>query len=77
MRPIIALFFVALMATAASAAPTDAEIKQAIAAGEVDLAIGTHALIEEDVKFPRLGFSAVVAIGANKIAPSAIEIRTS
>jgi hypothetical protein len=30
MRPIIALFFVALMATAASAAPTDAEIKQVI-----------------------------------------------
>ena len=30
MRPIIALFFVALTATAASAAPADAEIKQAI-----------------------------------------------
>jgi len=30
MRSIIVLFFVALMATAASATPTDAEIKQAI-----------------------------------------------
>jgi ATP-dependent DNA helicase RecG len=35
------------------------EIKQAIAAGEVHLAIGTHALIEEDVKFPRLGLVVV------------------
>jgi len=36
-----------------------AEIKQAIAAGEVHLAIGTHALIEEDVKFSQLGLVVV------------------
>jgi ATP-dependent DNA helicase RecG len=36
-----------------------AEIKQGIAAGEVHLAIGTHALIEEDVKFSRLGLVVV------------------
>jgi ATP-dependent DNA helicase RecG len=31
-------------------------IRSAIASGEVDLAIGTHALIEESVDFARLGF---------------------
>ncbi len=36
-----------------------AEIKQAIAAGDVHLAIGTHALIEEDVRFARLGLVVV------------------
>jgi ATP-dependent DNA helicase RecG len=36
-----------------------AEIKQGIAAGAVHLAIGTHALIEEDVKFSRLGLVVV------------------
>jgi len=36
-----------------------AEIKQAIAAGGVHLAIGTHALIEEDVRFARLGLVVV------------------
>ena len=36
-----------------------AGIKQAIASGEVHLAIGTHALIEEDVKFAQLGLVVV------------------
>ena len=36
-----------------------AEIKQDIAAGAVNLAIGTHALIEEDVRFARLGLVVV------------------
>ena len=36
-----------------------AEIKQAIDAGAVNLAIGTHALIEEDVRFARLGLVVV------------------
>ena len=36
-----------------------AEIKQAICVGEVHLAIGTHALIEEDVQFAQLGLVVV------------------
>jgi len=36
-----------------------AEIKQEIAAGAVHLAVGTHALIEEDVRFSRLGLVVV------------------
>jgi ATP-dependent DNA helicase RecG len=36
-----------------------AEIKRALAAGEVQLAIGTHALIEEDVRFAKLGLVVV------------------
>ncbi len=36
-----------------------AEIKQAIAAGAVNLLIGTHALIEEDVRFAQLGLVVV------------------
>jgi ATP-dependent DNA helicase RecG len=36
-----------------------AEIKREITAGAVNLAIGTHALIEEDVRFGRLGLVAV------------------
>jgi ATP-dependent DNA helicase RecG len=36
-----------------------AEIKRGIASGAVNLAIGTHALIEEDVRFARLGLVVV------------------
>jgi ATP-dependent DNA helicase RecG len=36
-----------------------AEIKQDVAAGAVHLAIGTHALLEEDVRFARLGLVVV------------------
>ncbi len=36
-----------------------AEIKKAIASGEVHLAVGTHALIEEDVQFKDLGLVVV------------------
>ncbi len=36
-----------------------AEIKKGIAAGGVDLAIGTHAVIEEDVQFQQLGLVVV------------------
>jgi ATP-dependent DNA helicase RecG len=36
-----------------------ADIKQGIAAGAVNLVIGTHALIEEDVRFARLGLVVV------------------
>jgi ATP-dependent DNA helicase RecG len=36
-----------------------AELKQRIAAGEVNLIVGTHALIEEDVQFRRLGLAVV------------------
>lgn len=32
------------------------KIKQRLAAGEIDILIGTHALIENDVVFPRLGY---------------------
>ena len=35
------------------------EVRAAIAEGEVDIAIGTHALIEESVEFARLGFAVV------------------
>ena len=34
-------------------------VRQAIAAGEVDIAIGTHALIQEGVAFPRLALAVV------------------
>ncbi|MDP2949041.1 MAG: DEAD/DEAH box helicase [Chloroflexota bacterium] len=36
-----------------------AAAQEAIARGEVDIAIGTHALIQEDVTFPRLGLVVV------------------
>ena len=36
-----------------------AEIKRDVAAGAINLAIGTHALIEEDVRFARLGLVVV------------------
>jgi ATP-dependent DNA helicase RecG len=34
-------------------------VRAAVAAGEIDLLVGTHALIEEDVKFARLGLVVV------------------
>ena len=40
-------------------APEKAELKQRIAEGTLDLIIGTHALIEEDVRFARLGLVVV------------------
>jgi ATP-dependent DNA helicase RecG len=49
---------VELLVSARKAAEKNA-IKQAIAAGEVHLAVGTHALIEEDVQFPQLGLVVV------------------
>ena len=36
-----------------------AEVKQRLAAGEVNLIVGTHALIEQDVEFARLGLAVV------------------
>ncbi|MBZ5514730.1 MAG: ATP-dependent DNA helicase RecG [Acidobacteriia bacterium] len=36
-----------------------AELKRRIAGGEIHLVVGTHALIEEDVSFARLGFAVV------------------
>ncbi|MEX2237039.1 MAG: ATP-dependent DNA helicase RecG [Dehalococcoidia bacterium] len=38
---------------------TKKEVRAAIAAGEVDVAIGTHALVEESVDFARLGLAVV------------------
>ncbi|MDO5101513.1 MAG: ATP-dependent DNA helicase RecG [Lautropia sp.] len=35
------------------------QVKQAVAAGEIDVLIGTHALIEDSVVFPRLALSIV------------------
>ncbi len=35
------------------------QVKQAVAAGEIDVLIGTHALIEESVVFPRLALAIV------------------
>ena len=35
------------------------ELRQRIEAGEVDIAVGTHALIQEGLTFPRLGFVVV------------------
>ena len=35
------------------------EVQQAIRAGELDIVVGTHALIEERVAFPRLGLAVV------------------
>jgi ATP-dependent DNA helicase RecG len=40
-------------------APEKAELKRRIAEGTLDLIIGTHALIEEDVRFVRLGLVVV------------------
>ncbi len=36
-----------------------AEVQERIAAGQVDMAIGTHALIQEAVNFPRLAFAVI------------------
>ncbi|MFB3845000.1 MAG: ATP-dependent DNA helicase RecG [Candidatus Cloacimonadaceae bacterium] len=35
------------------------ELKEQIASGEINLVVGTHALLQEDVKFKALGFAAV------------------
>ncbi len=35
------------------------EIRQRLAAGEIDLVVGTHALIQEDVRFAKLGLAIV------------------
>src|SRR5690606_37351556 len=35
------------------------EVRERVAAGEVDLLVGTHALIEDSVVFPRLGLAIV------------------
>ncbi|MBZ5672117.1 MAG: ATP-dependent DNA helicase RecG [Acidobacteriia bacterium] len=40
-------------------APEKAELKRRVAEGTLDLIIGTHALIEEDVRFARLGLVVV------------------
>jgi ATP-dependent DNA helicase RecG len=40
-------------------APDKVELKQRVAEGTLDLIIGTHALIEEDVRFARLGLVVV------------------
>ncbi|MDO4232152.1 MAG: ATP-dependent DNA helicase RecG [Lautropia sp.] len=38
---------------------TKRKVKEAVAAGEIDVLIGTHALIEDTVVFPRLGLAIV------------------
>ena len=40
-------------------APKKRRIQQAVASGEIDIALGTHALIQKDVKFSRLGLAVV------------------
>ena len=35
------------------------ELKRAIAAGEIDIAIGTHALIQQEISFKRLGLAVI------------------
>ena len=35
------------------------EVRQGLAAGEIDLAIGTHALLEESIEFHRLGLAVI------------------
>ncbi len=41
--------------TASLSGRQKAEVKRALAAGELDLLVGTHALVQEDLKFARLG----------------------
>ena len=41
--------------TGSATAKRKRELREALAAGDVDLAIGTHALIQEGVSFPKLG----------------------
>jgi ATP-dependent DNA helicase RecG len=45
--------------TGGQKAVAKAETREAIAAGEIDIAVGTHALIQESVDFARLGFAVV------------------
>ncbi len=45
--------------TGAGRATERARREQALAAGEVDLAVGTHALIQTDVRFRRLGLAII------------------
>jgi ATP-dependent DNA helicase RecG len=40
-------------------APKKRRIRQAIARGEIDIALGTHALIQKDVQFSKLGLAVV------------------
>ncbi|MGN0487094.1 MAG: ATP-dependent DNA helicase RecG [Acutalibacteraceae bacterium] len=42
--------------TGSATAKSKREIKQAVAQGEIDILVGTHALLSEDVAFSRLGF---------------------
>lgn len=45
--------------TSAIKKPAKAELKKQLAVGKVDIVIGTHALLQEDVSFKRLGFIVV------------------
>jgi ATP-dependent DNA helicase RecG len=45
--------------TASRPAAELAEVKRALAAGELDLVVGTHALVQEDVRFARLTLAIV------------------
>jgi ATP-dependent DNA helicase RecG len=45
--------------TGGQKASQKADVRNAIAAGEIDVAVGTHALIQETVEFARLGFAVV------------------
>jgi ATP-dependent DNA helicase RecG len=45
--------------TSARKGPEKAEVKRRLAAGEVNLIVGTHALIQQDVEFARLGLVVV------------------
>ncbi len=41
--------------TGSLTAPARRRVREAVVAGEVDVAVGTHALIQEGVRFPKLG----------------------
>lgn len=45
--------------TSARRGKEKAEVKQKLASGEINLIVGTHALIEQDVEFARLGLAVV------------------
>ena len=45
--------------TASRSAAESGRIKAALAAGEIDLVVGTHALVQEDVVFDRLGLAII------------------
>ncbi|HUQ93615.1 MAG TPA: ATP-dependent DNA helicase RecG [Bryobacteraceae bacterium] len=53
------LGYVSALITGSVSAREKSKLKEMIAAGLIQVAIGTHALLEEDVEFKRLGFAIV------------------